>query len=162
MVPPPETHLRRLSWPGAATAAVAVVLWGVAGCGGDEPPAGRSAAESPAGDACDWRRSAAAVPARRYVDAVNAEDLDALEEAFAADGVVRDVSRDIEGPEAIREWAGAEVIGGRLRVLGCTRTQRGVRLLVHWAPAGSDGWRADYTFDNAGQDRIARADLQYA
>jgi hypothetical protein len=103
----------------------------------------------------------AAGPARCYVDAVNDEDLDALVGCFAPDGVVVDVSRRIEGRDAIREWAANEVIGGTLRVIRSEPRPGGVRLLVHWAPAGSEGWRAYYTFE-VREGRIVVAELQYA
>ncbi|WP_143591375.1 hypothetical protein [Thermoactinospora rubra] len=46
---------------------------------------------------------------------------------------------------------GREVIGGTLRVLRIVQARPdGQRLLVHWAPAGSDGWRAHYDFTVAG------------
>lgn len=99
--------------------------------------------------------------ARCYVDSVNREDLDELVGCFGSDGVVVDVSRRIEGREAIREWADSEVIGGSLRVIESETRSGGVRLLVHWAPAGSDGWRAYYTFE-VRDGEIAIADLQYA
>ncbi|MBA9006744.1 nuclear transport factor 2 family protein [Thermomonospora cellulosilytica] len=100
--------------------------------------------------------------ARAYVDAVNRRDLNALVDAFAPDGRVVDVSRTIAGRDAIRAWADAEVIGGTLRVLSIAGNRAdGQRLLVHWAPSGSGGWRAHYDFTVTG-DRIAVADLQYA
>jgi len=99
--------------------------------------------------------------ARCYVDAVNNEDLDALVACFAPDGLIVDVSREIRGHEAIRAWADREVIGGTLEVLEVTPTEGGQRLLVHWAPAGSNGWRAYYTF-TIQDGRITLADLQYA
>lgn len=114
-----------------------------------------------AGRDCDLRSSDAAAPALRYVEAVNDGDLGGLVGAFAQDGTVRDVSRNIEGHDAIREWADTEVMGGSLRVLGCTPAEGGVRLLVHWAPSGAEGWRAQYTFETA-EDRITLAHLQYA
>ncbi|MGV9378199.1 nuclear transport factor 2 family protein [Nonomuraea sp. NPDC003707] len=99
---------------------------------------------------------------RAYVDAVNARDLDALVVAFASDGVVVDVTRPIRGHDAIREWARAEVIGGTLKVVSIAeRRSNGQKLLVHWAPAGSGGWRAHYDF-TVSDGRIVRADLQYA
>ncbi|MET9244178.1 nuclear transport factor 2 family protein [Nonomuraea sp. NPDC003709] len=99
---------------------------------------------------------------RAYVDAVNARDLDALVGAFASDGVVVDVTRPIRGHDAIREWARAEVIGGTLKVVSIAeRRSNGQKLLVHWAPAGSGGWRAHYDF-TVSDGRIVRADLQYA
>ncbi|HEX8519747.1 MAG TPA: nuclear transport factor 2 family protein [Pseudonocardia sp.] len=105
---------------------------------------------------------ATAPAARRYVDAVNRADLDALVAAFAPDGQVVDVSRRITGHDAIRRWADGEVIGGTLRVDGVTALAPDTqRLRVHWAPSGSAGWAADYTFTVRG-DRVVLADLQYA
>jgi len=99
---------------------------------------------------------------QRYVDAVNNESLDELVESFARDGVVVDVSRRIAGHDAIRTWAEREVIGGTLTVLDIAEQRAdGQRLLVHWAPAGSDGWNAYYDFTYPG-DRITVVDLQYA
>ncbi|MEV4174344.1 nuclear transport factor 2 family protein [Nonomuraea sp. NPDC049709] len=100
--------------------------------------------------------------ARAYVDAVNARDLDALVAAFASDAEIVDVSRSIRGHDAIREWAGNEVIGGTLRVVSIAENRAdGQKLLVHWAPAGSGGWRAHYDF-TVRDGRVVRADLQYA
>jgi hypothetical protein len=102
-----------------------------------------------------------AAAAQAYVDAVNSADLDALVRAFAPQGQVLDVSRPIRGRDAIRTWARNEVIGGRLKVLSVTAMPGGQDLLVHWAPAGSDGWRAHYRFTMTA-DGITLADLQYA
>lgn len=100
--------------------------------------------------------------AQAYVDAVNDEDLDALVAAFAPDGAVIDVSRRIEGRDAIRQWADREVIGGTLEVLEIAEQRPdGQRLLVRWAPGGSDGWEAFYDFTYADK-LITTADLQYA
>ena len=96
-----------------------------------------------------------------YVNAINAEDLDALVGCFAPDALIVDVSREISGSDAIRAWADGEVIGGTLEVLEVEATDAGQRLLVHWAPAGSDGWRAYYTFE-VQDELIVLADLQYA
>lgn len=100
--------------------------------------------------------------AQAYVDAVNARDLDALVASFAADAEIVDVGRSIRGHDAIRAWADGEVIGGTLRVLAVAENRaNGQKLLVHWAPAGSGGWRAHYDF-TVGGGRIIKADLQYA
>ncbi len=100
--------------------------------------------------------------ASAYVDAVARRDLDALAAAFADAGVVVDVQRRITGRAAIREWAAREVIGGSLRVDAVTPLGPDVqRVRVHWAPSGSGGWAADYTFTAAGP-HIAEANLQYA
>ena len=100
--------------------------------------------------------------ARAYVDAVGRADLDGLVAAFAPDGEVVDVGRRIRGTDAIRQWARTEVIGGVLRVDGVTPLDAATqRVRVHWAPSGSSGWAADYTFTTTG-DRISVADLQYA
>jgi SnoaL-like domain len=100
--------------------------------------------------------------AQAYVDAVARRDLDGLVNAFHPDGRIVDVSRTIAGHDAIRTWAGNEVIGGTLEVLEIVeRRPDGQKLLVRWAPAGSDGWRAHYDFTVRG-DRISVANLQYA
>lgn len=96
------------------------------------------------------------------MDAVNARSLDRLVAAFSTDGVVVDVDRRIRGRAAIRAWARDEVISGTLRVHRVTRlAARRDRARVHWAPGGSSGWAADYTFTTRG-GRIIEADLQYA
>ncbi len=81
--------------------------------------------------------------------------------AFAPEGQVTDVSRPIRGRDAIRTWAGNEMIGGRLEVLSATAMPGGQDPLVHWAPAGSSGWRAHYRFTMT-ETAITLADLQYA
>ncbi|WP_350274829.1 hypothetical protein [Kribbella sp. HUAS MG21] len=73
-----------------------------------------------------------------------------------------DVSRTIAGRDAIRTWARNEVIGGSLTVVQIVeRRPDGQKLLVRWAPAGSDGWLAHYDFTVAGTE-IELANLQYA
>ncbi|MBB3730822.1 nuclear transport factor 2 family protein [Nonomuraea dietziae] len=99
--------------------------------------------------------------ARRYVDAVAAEDLDALVASFTPDAVIVDVGREIRGHDAIRHWADTEVIGGRLTVLGNTPRRGGTTMLVTFAPGGTGGFRASYSFDISG-GLITRATLQYA
>lgn len=95
-----------------------------------------------------------------YFDALG-KDAKALAGCFAPDGFIVDVSRRIEGPDAIERWAAREVIGGRLDLLAVEARPDGQRLLVHWAPKGSAGWRAWYGFV-VRDGRILSADLQYA
>ncbi|GAA3561513.1 hypothetical protein GCM10022419_047670 [Nonomuraea rosea] len=122
-------------------------------------PVPMTSATTPAGGSSSVAVTAAA---RAYVDAVNARDLDALVTAFAPDAEIMDVSRSIRGHDAIREWADREVIGGTLRVVSTPESRPdGQKLLVHWAPEGSDGWRAHYDF-TVGNGRIVKLDLQYA
>lgn len=136
----------------------------IAGCSsspatspGNDAPAGRAAPAAPTASV-----DAVLPAAQAYVDAVNAADLDALVAAFAPDGEVVDVARHIRSPDAIRTWAGNEVIGGTLRVDAVTAVSADTqRLRVQWKPSGSDGWAADYTFITSG-DQILVADLQYA
>lgn len=99
--------------------------------------------------------------AQCYVDAVNAQNLDALVNCFAPNGLVIDVTRHIQGADAIRTWAQNEVIGGTLRVLENHPHAGGTRLLVHWAPKGSSGWSANYDFTTS-NGRITQVSLQYA
>jgi hypothetical protein len=103
------------------------------------------------------------VAVRRYRDAVNAEDLNRLTVSFTPDALVIDVSRRFRGRSAIRTWAQAEVIGGRLTVIrrvARPRNPRGVTYLVRFAPGGAGGFLAHYRFETRG-GRITVADLQY-
>jgi hypothetical protein len=100
--------------------------------------------------------------ARNYINGVNNNNLDSVTNSFASNGVVVDVTRRIEGRAAIRTWANNEVMGGSVRVIEIHQeTISRVRLLVHWAPRGSNGWRAWYTFEYA-NGLITLANLQYA
>ncbi|MDP9474955.1 MAG: protein kinase, partial [Actinomycetota bacterium] len=122
-----------------------------------EPSAGVPPSKIPTAD----QQASVDIAASCYVHAVNAEDLNALVGCFSPEGVVVDLSDRIEGQDAIRRWADNMVMGGRLEVLESEPRTGGVRLLVHWAPEGSSGWRAYYTFE-ARDGRIVAADLQYA
>ena len=146
-----------LKTTGTLLAAAALTAALATGCG--SAPTAAPAPAEPAPSAATVEISPAA---RAYVDAVNAGDLDALVASFAPDGKVVDVSREIDGADAIRGWADSEVIGGTLRVDGVTPAGPDAeRVRVHWAPSGSGGWAADYTF-TVRDGRIAVADLQYA
>ncbi|TDD07326.1 nuclear transport factor 2 family protein [Nonomuraea diastatica] len=163
----------RLRRPAAGTVTTALLLAGalaVSACGAGSDDAVRAAADritvdlapaSPSGTSPGAATGVAAA-AQAYVDAVNARDLDALVTSFARDGEIVDVRRSIRGHDAIRAWADNEVIGGTLRVVSVVENRAdGQRLLVHWAPSGSSGWRAHYDFTVRGE-RIVKADLQYA
>ena len=141
-------------------AAAAVALLGCAGPAEDAGPAGTGSASSPSGPAGDPGTLLA--PVRLFVDAVAARDADRVVQAFTGDGVVIDVSRRIEGREALRRWAANETITGTLTVLRVVQngTDR-QRLLVRFAPRGTGGFSAHYTFTVAG-GRIAQLDMQYA
>ncbi|GAA3107512.1 nuclear transport factor 2 family protein [Nonomuraea salmonea] len=99
--------------------------------------------------------------ARRYLDAVAARDADALAAAFAPDGLVVDVGREIRGRDAIRRWAADEVIGGVYELLGSTPRAGGVSMLVRFQPGGVGGFRANYHFDIT-DGLITQATLEYA
>ena len=145
------------------TIATIVMLAGLtSACSNSEPPS-RSEGTSTAGVTQTTQSSVPVVPAaQQYIDAVNAEDLEALVNSFALDGRVVDVSRTIAGRAAIQAWARGEVIGGTLRVIEVAeRRTNGQKLLVHWAPEGSAGWRAHYDF-TVERGLIVTADLQYA
>ncbi|GAB2638780.1 nuclear transport factor 2 family protein [Kribbella swartbergensis] len=144
----------------------------VAACGQTTPSTGGPMADSPtvsgrtlttSGPTTGTTSPVGVLPAAQaYVDAVARRDLDGLVKAFHADGRIVDVSRTIAGHDSIRTWADNEVIGGTLRVIEVVEQRPdGQKLLVHWAPAGSDGWRAHYDF-TVRDDRISVANLQYA
>jgi hypothetical protein len=148
----------------ALAAAVLAAVAFVAGCAGAVPsPVPSQSSTPPQSQSQPQTQTQPLLPAASaYVEAVARRDVDVLAAAFAEDGVVVDVRRRIEGRAAIREWAAREVIGGSLRVDGITPLgPQAQRVRVHWAPSGSGGWAADYTFTVVG-DAIAEADLQYA
>ncbi|MEV5429292.1 nuclear transport factor 2 family protein [Streptomyces sp. NPDC052701] len=101
--------------------------------------------------------------AQRYVDAVADEDVAALAAAFHEDAVLNEPGRTFQGRDAIREWAAAEVIGGRLTVLDDTPKRDGTTLLLRFAHRGEsgDGFRARYEFTER-DGLIGRLDLEYA
>ncbi|MFI7011948.1 nuclear transport factor 2 family protein [Streptomyces sp. NPDC050145] len=142
----------RVLMPAALTAAL---LTGLTGCSDDTDKDGGTNAP-----AASSARAAAKVDpaARRYVDAVAERDLDSLVDAFHEDGVAIDVGREFRGRDAIRDWAEAEVIGGKLQILKTTPKQGGTTLLVRVDPGG---FEASYEFD-VRDGRIARLDLRYA
>ncbi|MFF8592786.1 nuclear transport factor 2 family protein [Streptomyces sp. NPDC015220] len=125
-------------------------------------PVRETAGQPPAVSPGAGRTDPAVDPAAQaYVDAVAAEDLDALVAAFRPDARLVDVEREFTGHDEIRDWARNEVIGGRLTVLKSTPKSNGTTLLVHFAPGGSGGFEATYDFD-VRDGRIAALDLQYA
>ena len=131
------------------------------GCAGEEetPSASPNVATPPQNSSVIAQVPA---PAMAYVRSVNQNNLDSLVLAFAETGTVVDVTRRIEGRSAIRTWARNEVMGASLQVLSVDQqTPNRVRLLVHWAPRGSAGWRAYYTFTYE-NGLVTLADLQYA
>lgn len=73
----------------------------------------------------------------------------------------RDVGREFNGRDEIRDWADDEVIGGRLTVLENTPKPGGTTLLVRFAPGGTGGFEANYEFD-VRDGRIAELNPQYA
>ena len=100
--------------------------------------------------------------AQRYFDAVAAHDLEALVDCFAPSALVIDVDRPLEGGKAIRRWARSEVIGGEYEILESEPHEHGVSLLVRFTPPGeSVGFRARYELE-FDEDRITKAELQYA
>ncbi|HEX6685908.1 MAG TPA: nuclear transport factor 2 family protein [Candidatus Limnocylindrales bacterium] len=148
----------------ALTALLAVTLSGCADTNGSPSVNASSASGSPASGppAPAVDPGALMAPVRAFVDAVAAKDADKVVAAFADNGVVIDVSRRIEGREAIRRWAANETITGTLTVLQIAEsgTDR-QRLLVRFAPGGSGGFQASYAFTVAG-GRISLLDMQYA
>jgi hypothetical protein len=52
--------------------------------------------------------------ARRYVDAVNACDIDAVMATFAPDALVNDNNREFADHDSIRTWVANEIVGARV------------------------------------------------
>lgn len=104
-----------------------------------------------------------AAPARCYFDAAGKSDLNALRSCFQDEAVIIDVSRKIDGIEAISQWAQDEVFGGHYTILQIVSAEKNsLKLLIRFAPQGyNQGFKAHYTFEfNDG--KIIRMDLQYA
>jgi hypothetical protein len=99
---------------------------------------------------------------RAFVAAVAAKDAGQVADTFNANGVVIDVSRRIEGRDAIQRWAANETVTGTLTVLQVVRNAAdSQQLLVQFAPGGTGGFRANYTF-TVDDSRISTLDMQYA
>jgi hypothetical protein len=154
-------------------AAVVLVVGGVVTVGSDYLRADPTDAAQPqtspsvSADTAQPRSSTAASrgvldpAAQRYLDAVAAKNADAVATAFAPDGLVIDVGREIRGRDAIRQWAENEVIGGVYTLLDHTPREGGVTLLVRFQPGGVGGFRANYHFDIT-DGLITKATLEYA
>ena len=113
-------------------------------------------------DAAADRITQLPVAVQCYINAVNAELLDPLMDCFGEDAKLVDVSRSIDGVDAIRTWADSEVIGGRLEILETVeQSEDSVKLLVTFAPGGVGGFQAHYEFNYA-DELITGMDLQYA
>jgi hypothetical protein len=147
----------------AVVAAVAVVAFTVTVTASDYVRAAAKEAVRDTPDEHDPAALAALDPAvRGYIDAVDSRDVNALVTVFAPQAAVDDTGRSFRGRAAIREWAGDEVIGGRLTVLRTMPGPRGPTVLLHFDPAGfMAGFRARYTFD-VDHDVITRITLRYA
>jgi len=85
--------------------------------------------------------------ARCFVEAINGRDPPSVMACFAPDGVVIDINRRVQGPDAIYRWARERVIGGRLEVLKERPYAGGTAVLMHWAPRGDAGWLVWYRFE---------------
>ncbi|MBE1531872.1 nuclear transport factor 2 family protein [Actinomadura algeriensis] len=146
----------------ASAAACALVLSAACSDSPDAPAAARAPSAEPSPAASGRAVPGLLPPVRAYVDAVAAEDLDALAGAFAEDAVLVDVGRRFDGRAAIRAWADAEVIGGTLTVTEIVAERPGYqRLLVRFAPGGTGGFAARYAFTVSGP-AITEAELTYA
>ncbi|MFN6554477.1 nuclear transport factor 2 family protein [Mycolicibacterium septicum] len=86
--------------------------------------------------------------ARRYVDAVNAFDVEAVLATFTPDALVHDNQREFTTPDAIRTWVRDEIVGDRVTMQVIEVAQRsGVTVLR----ARYDG---DYDKTNLPEDLV--------
>ena len=81
------------------------------------------------------------VAARRFIEATNAEDRDALVDAFTATGTVDDFGRTFVGADEIGGWSDAENIGthNRIRVHQVTGTPEVVHAEISVTGSGYNG-----------------------
>ncbi|GAA3701187.1 hypothetical protein GCM10022224_078870 [Nonomuraea antimicrobica] len=98
---------------------------------------------------------------RTIIGAAAARNAGAVADAFAPDGLVVDVGREIRGRDAIRRWAENEVIGGVYTLIEHTPRAGGTTMLVRFQPGGVGGFRANYSFDVT-DGLITKATLEYA
>ncbi|GAA3794928.1 nuclear transport factor 2 family protein [Streptomyces phyllanthi] len=142
---------------------VVVVALGAAATSSDYVRAAAKEAVRGTADTHDQEAMSSLHPAiRGYVEAVDAEDVDALVAVFDDEGTVTDTGREFRGHEEIRAWARDEVIGGRLTVLRNTPRDGGSTVLLRFDPEGLlAGFRANYTFE-VQEDRIRRVSMAYA
>jgi hypothetical protein len=97
-----------------------------------------------------------------YVAGVKSEDLERVLGCFAEGAVVIDVTRRFEGIEAIRGWAGRELIGGRVTIISVEPQNPNLyRCLVTWSAGGTSAFRAWYIFEVEG-GRILSLQFEYA
>jgi hypothetical protein len=100
--------------------------------------------------------------AQCYFDAVAAKDAEAVGACMSDDARILDVSREIEGREAIVKWAADEVIGGAYEVHELAWGKDGVQILLTFKPKGAAaGFKANYVMSLRG-GKIATMALSYA
>lgn len=101
--------------------------------------------------------TATALPtaAQRLVDAINNADTDAFVAAFADDGYVDDLGRQLHGPAGVRSWVESDAIGAgaEMTVLSAEAEGDTVRIRFAWRSRVFNG-ESDGIFVLDG-DRIA-------
>ncbi len=75
--------------------------------------------------------------------------------------MVIDVGRRIQRRPAIQRWTENEVLGGVYEIVQVTPQREGAKVLSRFAPKGSSGFRALYSFIFA-HGKIKSIDLEYA
>ncbi|MCO8270210.1 nuclear transport factor 2 family protein [Actinoplanes sp. TRM 88003] len=99
-------------------------------------------------------------PAKRLLDAANANDTDAFLAGFTADGVVDDWGREFRGAEAIRGWSDREFIGKQVSLAVEEVTRAGDETVVT-AAVGGNGFNgpSHFTFSTDG-DLVSRMTIR--
>jgi ketosteroid isomerase-like protein len=69
-------------------------------------------------------------PVAAYIDATNRFDLDGLVATFADDALVNDHREEFAGRDAIRAWAGREIVGDRVTMRVTEAHRRGHAVAV--------------------------------
>lgn len=99
-------------------------------------------------------------PVATFIDAANANDIEALLSSLTPNSVVDDWGREFRGPEAIRGWSGREFIGARVSLEVTEVGQRNGATVIA-AQVGGDGFNgpSHFTFEVDG-DRVARLTIR--
>ncbi len=94
-------------------------------------------------------------PLDRLIAAVNAGEVEAFLDFFAADGVVDDWGREFRGCEAVRGWSDREFIGSAVTLRVTAVAQNGAEVVVS-AEVGGDGFNGPSDFAFTVEDELVR------
>lgn len=82
-----------------------------------------------------------------YVNGINNSNLDIALSSFATNSSLTYPGGTIVGRDNIRSFLQQNVIGGSVEYIGVVeQSATSIKILVHWRPGRSNGWREHFTF----------------